>query len=563
MAAASIAASLAQLIGLGESFYPPFSAAYHEPTVAQQILPYITSIKTAQQVSNYLETLLPPGQASRALIQAYLAQRFPPARAASRPQPPRSSSTATKADPWGTAKPTPASRTTAAAPTRAPNAAAMQSQFASTGKVYVKNRDDPDQGRWGGGGTASSSRANSSSRARSGTTTPIPPPMAPSSFSSSAATRSSDPPVHHHINDMSSLPTPQSISLSETGRSQLATLDTSLKSLRLRLRPSPSSSSSPSKRACFCSARYHPLSPYSPLCPSCGLVLCSLNPPSFPCPSCQHPHLISAPLLESHINTLETQRSEVLERERRRTEAEKEQEALERAAIRFPELGGGDRAHVAQGAGSGRMGYADLVGGGRAGALDIQARIERGYAQGRTAGGREFGGGGAGGGGRGAPQRVLRLDMKTSKVKVQTKTKVIKKSEPKLDREKADYLEKEEEVDEWEGSRWIDESDDGWRLRNGLLSLDDTTTTQADRDATRPFLNLTLDEKDQPLWIEPLTIDSEPLPSTIGVDIDLEANTGRRNVPGAAPSKVLEGKKNKRSRRAKTEEATSSSAVGA
>ncbi|SGZ26069.1 BQ5605_C024g09828 [Microbotryum silenes-dioicae] len=551
MTAASIAASLAQLIGLGESFYPPFSAAYHEPTVAQQILPYMTSIKTAQQVSNYLETLLPPGQASRALIEAYLAQRFP-APAASRPQPPRSSSTAAKADPWGTAKPTPA-----AAPTRAPNMAAMQSQFASTGKVYVKNRDDLDQGRRGGGGTASSSRANSSSRAPSGTTTPVPPPMAPSSSSSSSvATRSSKPPFHHHINDMSSLPTPQSISLSETGRSQLATLDTSLKLLRLR--PSSSSSSSPSKRACFCSARYHPLSPYSPICPSCGLVLCSLNPPSFSCPSCQHPHLISAPLLESHINTLETQRSEMLERERRRTEAEKEQEALERAAIRFPELGGGDRAHVAQGAGSGRMGYAGLVGGGK---VDIQARIDRGYAQGRTVGGREFGGGGAGGGG--APQRVLRLDMKTSKVKVQTKTKVVKKSEPKLDRGKAEYLEKEEEVDEWESSRWIDESDDGWRLRKGLSPLDHTTTTQADRDATRPFLNLTMDEKDQPLWIEPLTIDSEPLPSTIGVDIDLEANTGRRNVPGAAPSKVLEGKKNKRSRRAKTEEATPSSAVGA
>ncbi|SCV70447.1 BQ2448_1841 [Microbotryum intermedium] len=544
MAVSSMAANLAQLIGLDE------------PTVAQQILPYMTSIKSTQEVRTYLEshlpaclrvqTLLPPGQASQALIQAYLAQRFPSA-AASRPQPPSSSSSnAAKADPWGTGKPKTAARIPAAPsrkPAPAPNLEAMQSQFASTGKVYVKNRDDLDQG-WGGLGVSSSSLSNSSSRALSRTTTPI------QAMPAVAASSSINSPVQRHINGMSSSSTPasQSISLSETSRSQLTTLEASLKLLRLRASTTTTTST---KRSCFCSARTHPLSPYCPLCPSCGLILCSLNPPAFPCPSCQHPTLVSAPLLESYITSLESQRSDLLERERRRTQAEKEQEALERAAIRFPELGAASSTHPSQVQGSGRKGYADLVGGGRVGVLDLQRRLERGYAEGRTVSGREFGGGG----GAMGPQKVLRLDMKTNKVKVQTKTKVVKKAVPSQGGPgQVEHVEEEEdEVDEWEGSRSIDESDDGWRVRNGLPPLNNATNVGARRDASRPFINLTLDEKDQPRWIEPTTIDSEPFPPTTGVEVDFESS-GRRNVPGAAPSKALDGKKNKRNRRAKTEE---------
>jgi hypothetical protein len=37
---------------------------------------------------------------------------------------------------------------------------------------------------------------------------------------------------------------------------------------------------------CFCQAREHKLSPYTPICRSCGLVLCVLNPPQYLCPHC-------------------------------------------------------------------------------------------------------------------------------------------------------------------------------------------------------------------------------------------------------------------------------------
>ncbi|EKM82265.1 hypothetical protein AGABI1DRAFT_126595 [Agaricus bisporus var. burnettii JB137-S8] len=48
---------------------------------------------------------------------------------------------------------------------------------------------------------------------------------------------------------------------------------------------------------CFCQARRHPLSPYTPLCFSCGLVLCALNKPHHLCPSptCPSPNLLSTP----------------------------------------------------------------------------------------------------------------------------------------------------------------------------------------------------------------------------------------------------------------------------
>ncbi|KAG8722724.1 hypothetical protein FRC08_012603 [Ceratobasidium sp. 394] len=46
-----------------------------------------------------------------------------------------------------------------------------------------------------------------------------------------------------------------------------------------------------SKPGCFCLARTHPLSPYTPLCNFCGIILCSLHNPALLCPSCSSPLL--------------------------------------------------------------------------------------------------------------------------------------------------------------------------------------------------------------------------------------------------------------------------------
>ncbi|KAF9444508.1 hypothetical protein P691DRAFT_677454 [Macrolepiota fuliginosa MF-IS2] len=40
---------------------------------------------------------------------------------------------------------------------------------------------------------------------------------------------------------------------------------------------------------CFCLAREHQLSPYNPLCTSCGLILCTFNKPYHTCPHCSSP----------------------------------------------------------------------------------------------------------------------------------------------------------------------------------------------------------------------------------------------------------------------------------
>lgn len=99
--------------------------------------------------------------------------------------------------------------------------------------------------------------------------------------------------------------------------------------------PPPKSASGGS---CFCQSRTHPLSPYTPLCMSCGLVLCSLNPPFHPCPFAD----CSAPLLAVHakralVDQLSAQVAQTIadEEDTRR----REDEARVRAAGAFPELG--------------------------------------------------------------------------------------------------------------------------------------------------------------------------------------------------------------------------------
>jgi len=103
--------------------------------------------------------------------------------------------------------------------------------------------------------------------------------------------------------------------------------------------PPPKSES----QGCFCQARVHPLSPYpsTTQCTSCGLVLCSLNPPYHPCPSatCRAPLLADHASRRALLDQLSAQVAQTIadeENARRRDE-----EARARAADAFPELGGG------------------------------------------------------------------------------------------------------------------------------------------------------------------------------------------------------------------------------
>ncbi|EIM86403.1 uncharacterized protein STEHIDRAFT_42338, partial [Stereum hirsutum FP-91666 SS1] len=85
-----------------------------------------------------------------------------------------------------------------------------------------------------------------------------------------------------------------------------------------------------------CLARNHNLSSHTPLCTSCGLILCALQPPYFPCPHCSSPLLTPSQQL-SHLSSLALQLSETLEREEnQRLQAI---ENAKKAAGAFPVLG--------------------------------------------------------------------------------------------------------------------------------------------------------------------------------------------------------------------------------
>lgn len=99
---------------------------------------------------------------------------------------------------------------------------------------------------------------------------------------------------------------------------------------------------------CFCLARVHALSPYTPICRQCGLTLCSLNRPQFACPHCTAP-LLNTTAREALVTSLETQIHDTLAKEER-----SRQEAVEnarKAAGAFPTLSGAPPvlAHAAAG----------------------------------------------------------------------------------------------------------------------------------------------------------------------------------------------------------------------
>jgi len=93
----------------------------------------------------------------------------------------------------------------------------------------------------------------------------------------------------------------------------------------------------------FPTARIHDLSPYAPICRSCGLILCLLNQPHYCCPGCHQPLLstttmttTSSPTREAIITQLESQLATTISQE-----IEDRQRALEetrKAAGAFPAL---------------------------------------------------------------------------------------------------------------------------------------------------------------------------------------------------------------------------------
>ncbi|GAA6060671.1 hypothetical protein JCM10212_001227 [Sporobolomyces blumeae] len=503
--ARSTASQLAPLIGLDEQ------------TTAEQVVPHLESISSQNEIRNYLETLVAPGPASRTFIQSYLATRFPTA-ARSRP-------TSTPSTRWATP-------TSSRPPS--PSARASSSLASRTNRKAdnVLERDDP--GGWGKpkGATSSSSSARPS---RSATPLPPPPPCkTPTDLGANPSMSKSKPTVVTVANE-------RELELTEEGAHELLEIDRALRRF-------DDSRPGKSRRSCFCQARQHPLSTYTPLCPTCALVLCSLNSPTSPCPSCAHAPLLSPTMVSAHVSTLTDRRVALIERERVKRERIEAQREAERRAIKFPELGADYRPQPTAGGLYGGGGYAGHAGGG----MSFNDRLQRAYETGVTLNGGGSSRTSSTSETRSDPNRqgkVLRLDGK-GKVKVQTKVPKPNNSKGgkgKADRQHVVVEEKVVSVEDDEAADglvpWLDETDDGLHAASSLS--DETSRPTAPNRTGRPFENITLAETNRPVWIERAELSHSIVDDADGHEPTLEsvpasgsAQSGNGSGGGATTKKV-------------------------
>ncbi|KAI0915261.1 hypothetical protein AcV5_005427 [Taiwanofungus camphoratus] len=107
-----------------------------------------------------------------------------------------------------------------------------------------------------------------------------------------------------------------------------------LEDLRNNLRNSNGTERDP-KGGCFCQARVHKLSSYTPICKNCGLILCELHLPYYACPHCAAP-LLTPSAHDALVATIETQIADTLAKEEE--ERERAIEEARAAAGAFPSL---------------------------------------------------------------------------------------------------------------------------------------------------------------------------------------------------------------------------------
>ncbi|KAF8643020.1 hypothetical protein AX16_009264 [Volvariella volvacea WC 439] len=118
-------------------------------------------------------------------------------------------------------------------------------------------------------------------------------------------------------------------------------LESFIKSLR---HPNSGKEKDP-KGGCFCQAREHKLSPWTPICTSCGLILCSLNTPQYPvCPHCSTALLSTVAARNALIERLEQQRDETIAKEI--ADREREVQRVKQAEGAFPSLSGSSGNNV-------------------------------------------------------------------------------------------------------------------------------------------------------------------------------------------------------------------------
>jgi len=120
----------------------------------------------------------------------------------------------------------------------------------------------------------------------------------------------------------------------------------------------------------------HALSEYTPICTSCGLVLCAQHPPYRACPHCGAP-LLSPPARNALVAQLEELRAQTLAEEEEARE--REEEVLRVAEGAFPALGGSGATPSGGSAAGGKGKGAGVAAGSGAGrrVLSVDSRTKR------------------------------------------------------------------------------------------------------------------------------------------------------------------------------------------
>lgn len=173
----------------------------------------------------------------------------------------------------------------------------------------------------------------------------------------------------------------------------------------------------------------------------CLLVLCDLNVPyTSSCPSCKNGTLVSPGQLRAFVVSQEVERDTVIRTEEARLRYESEEAERARRAVQFPTLD--NLGHYAHTQVTSQMGYASKAGG-----MDHYKQIDRAYkeAQAREAA-------------ADAPRKVLSLNTKTKKARIQT-TSLAKAKQPVVQPQKKAQT-ADSDLDD-ERKPYIDQWDDG------------------------------------------------------------------------------------------------------
>ncbi|MBW0524960.1 hypothetical protein O181_064675 [Austropuccinia psidii MF-1] len=430
-------------------------------TTSTQILPYLRKIENRDRLQEHLKSLLGEGREQAEFIRKYCAGRFrvqqtlsvapkhkpkdnsafPSLQSTSKP-----STTPTSLFP-SKARVKPKNQPLKLNPDRSLQPAlgvdqTIQSNFGSSGNVYIKSRDNEEV--IGKRGKQKNQRLYPS---ESSFITPVSQPSAVSQVKSTQP----DPSEHYDI------PLSQ---LLQSSLKELPRLSWILDCLRSSPTVQPQGTAK-----CFCAAKIHPL-PTSPLpsqCSICGLIYCELKPPLGPCPSCNGLELLSTNLnlQETICNHFISKRDALLrmelEKYQKRLSQEKQAQAVaakaEKSFPSLPSQAPSTKSRPLPSRDAPSKSYSTQLGGG----ASIEERIRIGYerlaqeprpkAMSSTS------------------HTVLKIEPKTGKAKIITTTKTAGQAKSK---QKDLGLNEMLKLDQEVRKAWIDELDDGYRALNGL-----------------------------------------------------------------------------------------------